>query len=148
MVDAPEAGGIKKDRALKYDEHPEADPGYVGPGMHAVRNYYGSGQAKITFLGVDGLTEDSNKRREYMWRGLLDYIEWDFELGRPEAEPVEAGPLGGSVECMLASLAESGNVLCGWADDGTAGVAHFPNSTIGEASELFLSMRADLEKRG
>lgn len=149
LVDAPTAGGLKKltgDGALT---DVPVDPGEMREGMTLVTGNYGdpAGQGRpVLFEGVDHVPEDTNKRREHLFRGMLEYIQWDPELGNPEAQPVEPGPLGGSVECLLASLSEDGNVICGWADEGTAAVALFQDSTLAEAGKLFVEMRGDLEK--
>ncbi|MFH8367788.1 hypothetical protein [Streptomyces sp. NPDC018031] len=151
VVEASPAGGLPRltgDGALS---DVPVDPGEMRDGMTLVAAHYAApGAAEpVLFMGVDNVPEDTGKRREHLWRGMLDHAGWDHELGQPQAEPVaDAGELGGSVECMLASLSESGNVICGWADDGTAGVALFPDTTLPEAGELFVRMRADLEKTG
>ncbi|MFI8086783.1 hypothetical protein ACIF9R_00495 [Streptomyces sp. NPDC086080] len=149
LVDAPTAGGLDKltgDRALTDTP---VDPGEMRDGMTLVVGNYGDpgGQgAPVLFEGVDQVPEDTSKRREHLFRGMLEYIQWDPELGQPQAEPVEPGPLGGSVECLLASLSEDGNVICGWADEGTAAVALFEDSTLADAGKLFVRMRGDLER--
>ncbi|MFF5157767.1 hypothetical protein ACFY3N_16195 [Streptomyces sp. NPDC000348] len=149
LVDASVAGGLDKltgDGALT---DVPVDPGEMRDGMKLVTGTYGKpgGQgAPVLFEGVDHVPEDTNERREHLFRGMLEYIQWDPELGHPEARPVEPGPLGGSVECLLASLSEDGNVVCGWADEGTAAVALFENSTPADAGKLFVEMRGDLER--
>ncbi|MCZ2523529.1 hypothetical protein [Streptomyces sp. HB2AG] len=150
LVDAAEAGGLKKLTGPGALSDVPVDPGEMTDGMNLVAGNFaapGSGDGgPVLFEGVDNVPEDTVKRREHLFRGMLDHVRWDFELGVPEAEPVDAGPLGGSVECLLASLAEDGNVVCGWADEGTAAVALFPDSTTAEAAERFVAMRADLER--
>ncbi|MEU7469848.1 hypothetical protein AB0A94_15130 [Streptomyces sp. NPDC044984] len=149
LVDAPAAGGLDKltgDGALT---DVPVDPGEMRDGMTLVTGNYGDpgGQgAPVLFEGVDQVPEDTNERREHLFRGMLEYVQWDPELGQPEARPVEPGPLGGSVECLLASLSEDGNVICGWADEGTAAVALFEDSTLADAGRLFVEMRGDLER--
>ncbi|MEU3094378.1 hypothetical protein ABZ690_06015 [Streptomyces sp. NPDC006967] len=149
LVDASSAGGLDRltgDRALT---DAPVDPGEMRDGMTLVIGNYGDpgGRgAPVLFEGVDHVPEDTSKRREHLFRGMLEYIQWDPELGQPQAEPVDAGPLGGSVECLLASLSEDGNVICGWADEGTAAVALFEDSTVADAGELFVRMRGDLER--
>ncbi|MFE9775145.1 hypothetical protein ACFYOV_26420 [Streptomyces sp. NPDC005931] len=148
VVDAATAGGLSRATGAGAPSDVVIDPGEMRDGMNLVMNNYAlAGGDPVLVVAVDNVPEETTERREHLWRGMLEHIEWDYELGRPEAQPVDdAGPLGGSVECMLASLAEDGDVVCGWADDSTAGVAHFPNSTLPKASELFVAMRADLEK--
>lgn len=148
VVDAATAGGLSRMTGAGAPSDVAIDPGEMRDGMNLVMNNYAlAGGDPVLVIAVDNVPEETTQRREHLWRGMLDHIKWDHDLGRPEAQPVEdAGPLGGSVECMLASLAEDGDVICGWADDTTAGVAHLPNSTLPEAAELFVAMRADLEK--
>ncbi|CAL9663403.1 hypothetical protein [Streptomyces griseomycini] len=148
VVDAATAGGLSRVTGDGAPSDVVVDPGEMRDGMNLVMNNYAlAGGDPVLVVAVDNVPEETTERREHLWRGMLEHVKWDYGLGQPEAQPVEdAGPLGGSVECMLASLAEDGDVICGWADDTTAGVAHFPNSTLPEAAELFVAMRADLEK--
>ncbi|MER7489191.1 hypothetical protein ABTY20_25440 [Streptomyces sp. NPDC126497] len=149
LVDAPRAGGLDKltgDGALT---DVPVDPGEIRDGMTLVTGAYGKPDgrgAPVLFEGVDHVPEDTNERREHLFRGMLEYIRWDPELGNPEARPLDPGPLGGSVECLLASLSEDGDVICGWADEGTAAVALFEDSTPADAGKLFVEMRGDLER--
>ncbi|NBM17053.1 hypothetical protein [Streptomyces sp. GC420] len=145
VVNAPVAAGM--DRADGAASDVSIDPGEMRDGMNLVMDYYDMNPG-ILVVAVDNVPEDTSERREHLWRGMLDHIAWDYELGQPEAQPVaDPGPLGGSVECMLASLdAEAGDVICGWADENTVGVAHFPDSALEQAGELFVKMRSDLEK--
>ncbi|MEU8652612.1 hypothetical protein [Streptomyces sp. NPDC048737] len=148
LVDAPTAGGLRKLTGDGVLTDVPVDPGEMRDGMTLVTGNYANPDAQdapVLFEGVDHVPEDTNERREHLFRGMLEHIGWDPELGNPEARPVEPGPLGGSVECLLASLSEDGNVICGWADQGTAAVALFENSTLAEAGELFVGMRGDLE---
>ncbi|MFI2376181.1 hypothetical protein ACH5AO_14080 [Streptomyces sp. NPDC018964] len=150
LVDAPAAGGLDKLTGEGALTDVPVDPGEMRDGMTLVTGNYGDpdgrGGAPVLFEGVDHVPEDTHERREHLFRGMLEHIRWDPELGTPEARPVEPGPLGGSVECLLASLSEDGNVICGWADEGTAAVALFEDSTPAAAGELFVEMRGDLER--
>ena len=149
VVDAEVAGGLRKLTDDNAVSDIPVDPGDMRKGMNLVVSHFEAPppiRGPILFEGVDNVPEDTTKRREHLWRGMLDYIQWDYELGQPSAEPVDPGPLGGSVECMLASLVEDGNVICGWADENTAAVALFKDTDIATAAPLFVKMRADLEK--
>ncbi|MCX5212726.1 hypothetical protein OG689_26165 [Kitasatospora sp. NBC_00240] len=126
------------------------DPGEMRPGMNLVVSEYapaGKGDGRrILLVAVDNVPEDSNKRREHLWRGLIDHALQNGSTGTPgTAAPYGPGPLGGSVECLGLPEAPSTDVLCGWADAGTAGVALFPRTTVKEAAALFLAMRSDVE---
>ncbi|MER6632585.1 hypothetical protein ABT301_30930 [Streptomyces sp. NPDC000987] len=147
MIDASMAGGLSK--VSGKNPARDVDPGEMRDGMNLVSAAYSDWGSDDTVLvvAVDHVPEATTKRREHLWRGMLEHIKWDFDQGVPEAQPVsDPGPLGGSVECLPASLAENGNVICGWADATTAGVALFPNSTVMSASMEFMTMRVDLEK--
>ncbi|MGC3000926.1 hypothetical protein ACPF8X_21830 [Streptomyces sp. G35A] len=149
LVDAPEAGGLRRLTGDGARTDVPVDPGEMRDGMTLVTGDYadpGGQGAPVLFMGVDHVPEDTNERREHLFRGMLEHIRWDPELGNPEARPVEPGPLGGSVECLLASLSEDGNVICGWAGEGTAAVALFEDSTPADAGKLFVEMRGDLER--
>jgi len=148
LVDAEEAGGLRRHTGDGAATDVPADPGEMRDGMRLVVGNFAApdGGDPIRFEGVDHVPEDTNERREHLFRGMLDHIEWDPELGQPEARPVDPGPLGGSVECLLASITEDGNVICGWADESTAAVALFPDSTVADAGKLFVAMRSDLER--
>lgn len=126
------------------------DPGEMRGGMNLVVAEYapaakGDGR-RILLVAVDNVPEDPNKRREHLWRGLIDYALENGSTGSPgTATPYGPGPLGGSVECLGLPEAATTDVLCGWADASTAGVALFPKSTVKEAAALFLAMRSDVE---
>lgn len=149
VVDAPVAGGLKKLTDDNAVSDIPVDPGDMRDGMNLVVSNFASPEGisgPILFEGVDNVPEDTSKRREHLFRGMLEHIKWDAELGQPSASPVDAGALGGSVECLLASLSEDGNVICGWADNGTAAVALFKDTTVDKAAKVFVEMRSDLEK--
>ncbi|MGW9436993.1 hypothetical protein [Streptomyces sp. NPDC055607] len=143
VVDAPVAGGLR--RTVSPSDVP-VDPGDVRAGMHLVVARYRSAGDVVLFEGVDNVPEDTSRRREHLFRGMLDHLGWDYAQGQPAAEAVPAGRLGGSVECALVPRSGGADVVCGWADSGTAAVAHFPRSTPREAGALFVKMRDDLEK--
>ncbi|MEV6333022.1 hypothetical protein [Streptomyces sp. NPDC051909] len=146
IVDVSKAGGLEK--VTSFGTNAPVDPGELLSGMALVAGNYRdpAGGTPVLFIGVDHVPEDTSKRREHLFRGMLEHVQWDPELGQPESQPVDPGPLGGSVECLLASLAEEGNVLCGWADEKTAGVALFENMTVEAASRTFAAMRRDIER--
>ncbi|MFC9326324.1 hypothetical protein [Kitasatospora sp. NPDC057015] len=126
------------------------DPGEMRPDMNlVVANFARAGQnadRKILLVAVDNVPEDPNKRREHLWRGLIDYALQDGSTGTPgTASPYGPGPLGGSVECLGLPEAATTDVICGWADASTAGVALFPKSSVKDAAALFLAMRSDIE---
>ena len=146
VVSVARAGGLVKLTGQEAVSDVVIDPGEVRPDMTLVmENYRRPGQQgdPVLVVAVDNVPEDTSVRREHLWRGLLQYVGWTEGAS---AEPYDAGPLGGSVECFLASLAEDGNTICGWADESTAGVALFPDSNLPTASAAFVAMRADIER--
>ncbi|MFF5484569.1 hypothetical protein ACFY7Y_03970 [Streptomyces virginiae] len=151
LAEAATAGGLTKATGAGAVSDVPVDPGEMRDGMHlVVADYNRAGQTsgrRILFIGVDNVPEDPNKRREHLWRGLIDYALQNGSTGTPTtAKPYEPGPFGGSLECL--SLPESANatdVICGWSDTTTAAVALFPRTTPDDAARLFAAMRADLE---
>ncbi|MCX5409758.1 hypothetical protein OHA37_38625 [Streptomyces sp. NBC_00335] len=151
LAEAATAGGLSKATGAGAVSDVPVDPGEMRDGMNlVVANYNRAGQTSgrpILFVGVDGVPEDPNKRREHLWRGLIDYALQNGSTGTPTtAKPYQPGPFGGSLECL--SLPEATNatdVICGWADTTTAAVALFPRTTPADAARLFAAMRADLE---
>ncbi|MFF1411879.1 hypothetical protein ACFVX6_19185 [Streptomyces sp. NPDC058289] len=151
LAEAATAGGLTKATGASAVSDVPIDPGEMRDGMHlVVADYNRAGQTSgrpILFVGVDGVPEDPNKRREHLWRGLIDYALQNGSTGTPTtAKPYQPGPFGGALECL--SLPESANatdVICGWADTTTAAVALFPRTTPADAARLFAAMRADLD---
>lgn len=142
-----QAGGLVKVTGQEAVSDLVIDPGEVRPDMTLVmENYRAPGQQgePVLVVAVDNVPEDTSTRREHLWRGMLERIGW---TAGASAEPFEPGPLGGSVECLLASLdADGGDVICGWADESTAGIAYFPSSTLQTAASTFVAMRGDIER--
>ncbi|WP_457034143.1 hypothetical protein [Kitasatospora sp. P5_F3] len=151
LVEAETAGGLTRDTGADAVSDVPVDPGEMRDGMHlVVADYNRAGQTsarRILFVGVDSVPEDPNKRREHLWRGLIDYALQNGSTGTPAtAKPYQPGPLGGSLECLsLPESATATDVICGWADTTTAAVALFPRTTPADAARLFIAMRADLE---
>ncbi|MET9852472.1 hypothetical protein ABZY57_05900 [Streptomyces sp. NPDC006450] len=151
LAETATAGGLTKATGAGAVSDVPVDPGEMRDGMHlVVDDYNRAGQTsgrRILFVGVDSVPEDPNKRREHLWRGLIDYALQNGSTGTPTtAKPYEPGPFGGSLECL--SLPESTNatdVICGWSDTTTAAVALFPHTTPADAARLFAAMRADIE---
>ncbi|MFC8453328.1 hypothetical protein [Kitasatospora sp. NPDC057223] len=148
---AKTAGGLARYTGEGAVSDVAIDPGEMQPGMNlVVANYNRAGQAtgrRILLVAVDGVPEDPNKRREHLWRGLIDYALDSGSTGTPgTGKAFSSGPLGGSVECLGLPEAATTDVICGWADGSTAAVALFPRTTLPEAAALFTAMRGDLEQ--
>ncbi|MFD5624371.1 hypothetical protein [Streptomyces yangpuensis] len=151
LAEAATAGGLTKATGAGAVSDVPVDPGEMRDGMHlVVADYNRAGQTsgrRILFVGVDSVPEDPNKRREHLWRGLIDYALQNGSTGTPTtAKPYQPGPFGGSLECLsLPESASTTDVICGWSDTTTAAVALFPGTTPADAARLFAAMRADLE---
>ncbi|WP_107081324.1 hypothetical protein [Streptomyces yangpuensis] len=151
LAEAATAGGLTKATGAGAVSDVPVDPGEMRDGMHlVVADYNRAGQTsgrRILFVGVDSVPEDPNKRREHLWRGLIDYALQNGSTGTPTtAKPYQPGPFGGSLECLsLPESASTTDVICGWSDTTTAAVALFPRTTPADAARLFAAMRADLE---
>ncbi|MCG6496288.1 hypothetical protein [Kitasatospora sp. A2-31] len=151
VVEAKTAGGLARTTGPDAVSDVAIDPGEMRDTMHlVVSNFDRPGQTsgrRILLVAVDNVPEDPAKRREHLWRGLIDYALQHGSTGTPTtAEPYPAGPLGGSLECLQLPEAATTDVICGWSDASTAGVALFPKTTPADAAGLFAKMRADVEK--
>ncbi|GAA1383799.1 hypothetical protein GCM10009639_04580 [Kitasatospora putterlickiae] len=151
VVDAGTAGGLAKTTGKDAVSDVAVDPGEMRENMHLVlANFDRPGQTsgrRILLIAVDNVPEDPAKRREHLWRGMIDYALQNGSTGDPTtATPYPAGPLGGSLECLRLPEAPTTDVVCGWSDASTAGVALFPKTTPAEAAALFTKMRGDIEK--
>ncbi|MFB7474069.1 hypothetical protein [Kitasatospora sp. NPDC056184] len=151
VVEARTAGGLAKTIGRDAVSDVAVDPGEMRDNMHMVlANFDRPGQTsgrRILLIAVDNVPEDPAKRREHLWRGMIDYALRNGSTGEPTtAAPFAAGPLGGSLECLMLPQAPTTDVVCGWSDASTAGVALFPRTTPAEAAALFATMRADIEK--
>ncbi|MFE6865423.1 hypothetical protein ACFVFS_02585 [Kitasatospora sp. NPDC057692] len=151
VVDARTAGGLAKTTGRDAVSDVAVDPGEMRENMHMVlADFDRPGQTsgrRILLIAVDNVPEDPAKRREHLWRGMIDYALQNGSTGEPTtASPFAAGPLGGSLECLMLPQAPTTDVVCGWSDSSTAGVALFPKTTPAEAAALFAKMRGDIEK--
>ncbi|MFF7455125.1 hypothetical protein [Kitasatospora sp. NPDC008115] len=151
VVEARTAGGLAKTTGKDAVSDVAVDPGEMRENMHLVLSDFDRpGQTsgrRILLIAVDNVPEDPAKRREHLWRGMIDYALQNGSSGDPTtATPYPAGPLGGSLECLQLPEAPTTDVVCGWSDASTAGVALFPKTTPAEAAALFTKMRGDIEK--
>ncbi|MFJ1754732.1 hypothetical protein [Kitasatospora sp. NPDC088134] len=146
LVDAKTAGGLPRATGTQQLSDVPVDPGEMRDSMRLIEaNFQRPGKAAarpVLFAGVDNVPEEPSKRREHLWRGLIDYALGEGSTGTPgTSTPYPAGPLGGNLECF----ALGADALCGWVDTSTAAVALFPATSPADAAKLFAAMRADLE---
>ncbi|MFI1380992.1 hypothetical protein [Embleya sp. NPDC020886] len=144
------AGGLAKLLAGGPTDVP-VDPGEVRhPTNNVLVAAFGASSAgprSVLFVGVDGLTGIDGKRLEHMVRGMVEYVNGSGG-GVPDGATMkdyDPGQLGGTLECMPASVAQPA-AICGWADRYTTAVAYFEQSSADQAAAKFKAMRADLEK--
>ncbi|WP_432831147.1 hypothetical protein [Dactylosporangium sp. CA-092794] len=67
--------------------------------------------------------------------------------GVRDVHDVAAGPLGGTVRCGVTKVDNTDLAVCGWADNGSLGVALFSGRTATEAAKPFLDLRTAVEHR-
>ncbi|MFI6580364.1 hypothetical protein [Embleya sp. NPDC050493] len=127
------------------------DPGEVrSPANNVLVAAYGAtgaGPRSVLFVGVDGMTGIDGKRMEHMVRGMVEYVNGSGG-SVPDGVTMKGydpGPLGGTLECMPASVAQPA-AICGWADQDTTAVAYFEQLSADRAAAKFKAMRADLER--
>src|SRR4051812_29520549 len=68
--------------------------------------------------------------------------------GVRETKDVDTGPLGGTMRCGVTKVDDSDLTVCGWADNGSLGVALFSNRGVPESAKSMLELRNALEHRG
>ncbi|MFF4340663.1 hypothetical protein ACFY00_12080 [Kitasatospora sp. NPDC001540] len=146
LTEAATAGGLTRATGDAQLSDVPVDPGEMRDGMTLVEANYvrkaGGSARPVLFVGVAGVPEEPSKRREHLWRGLIDYATGNGSTGSPGASVAyPAGPLGGNLECFPLGA----DALCGWVDSSTAAVALFPASSPADAAKQFALMRADLE---
>ncbi|MFJ5229187.1 hypothetical protein ACIQBJ_04715 [Kitasatospora sp. NPDC088391] len=146
LVDAKTAGGLPRATGTQQLSDVPVDPGEMRDSMRLIEaNFQHPGKTSarpVLFAGVDNVPEEPSKRREHLWRGLVDYALGEGSTGTPgTSAPYPAGPLGGNLECFPLGA----DALCGWVDTSTAAVALFPATAPADAAKLFAAMRADLE---
>ncbi|MGW1994087.1 hypothetical protein [Embleya sp. NPDC001921] len=146
---ADRAGGLA--RLTDGPTDVPVDPGEVRDRVNnvvvAAYGSTGTGPRAVLFVGVDGMTGVDGKRLEHMLRGMVEYVNGSGG-SVPDGvtmKSYDAGPLGGTLECMPGSAAGPA-AICGWADRYTTAVAYFEQSSADQAAAKFKAMRADLEK--
>jgi hypothetical protein len=60
---------------------------------------------------------------------------------------IDAGPLGGTMQCGTTKSDDGDLTVCGWSDHGSVAVAMFPDRTQAEAGPIFLQIRNAVEHR-
>jgi hypothetical protein len=60
---------------------------------------------------------------------------------------IDPGPLGGEAKCGKTTENDISLVLCGWADNGSLGIAIFFFQTVAKAKAEFPKLRAQIEKK-
>jgi hypothetical protein len=60
---------------------------------------------------------------------------------------VDAGSLGGTMQCGTTKSDDGDLSVCGWSDHGSVAVAMFPNRTESEAAPLLRQIRSATESR-
>jgi hypothetical protein len=64
-----------------------------------------------------------------------------------DVRDVDAGELGGVARCGQIEDKEGAIAVCGWADNGSVGVALFPDRPVNEAEQAMLQLRGAVERR-
>jgi hypothetical protein len=67
--------------------------------------------------------------------------------GVRDTKDVDAGPLGGTMRCGVTKVDDSDLTVCGWADNGSLGVALFSNRGVPESAKSMLELRDAVEHR-
>jgi hypothetical protein len=68
--------------------------------------------------------------------------------GVRDVHDVTAGALGGTARCGVTTTDDGDLPVCGWADNGSVGVALFPGRSVTDAAKSLLELRTAVEHRG
>ena len=72
----------------------------------------------------------------------------DDKGGVRDLHDVDAGGLGGAMRCGTTKTDDGDLSVCGWADNGSLGIALFPGRTPNDAAKMLLELRSAVEQRG
>ncbi|WP_432979161.1 hypothetical protein [Dactylosporangium sp. CA-233914] len=64
-----------------------------------------------------------------------------------DVHDVDAGPLGGTMRCGTTKVDDSDLSVCGWADNGSLGVALFSGRNVADSAKSLLELRSAVEHR-
>jgi hypothetical protein len=67
--------------------------------------------------------------------------------GVRDLHDVDAGPLGGTVRCGVTKTDDGDLTVCGWADNGSVGVALLPTRSVTDGAKTLLELRTAVEHR-
>ncbi|WP_433051388.1 hypothetical protein [Dactylosporangium sp. CS-033363] len=67
--------------------------------------------------------------------------------GVRDTKDVDAGSLGGTMRCGTTKVDDSDLTVCGWADNGSLGVALFSNRGVPESAKSMVELRNAVEHR-
>lgn len=71
----------------------------------------------------------------------------DDNGGVQNLHDVDGGALGGTVRCGTTKTQDGDMSVCGWADNGSIGVALFPGRSVPDAAKALLELRTAVEHR-
>ncbi|GAA2352145.1 hypothetical protein [Dactylosporangium salmoneum] len=71
----------------------------------------------------------------------------DDNGGVRDLHDVDAGPLGGTVRCGATKVDDADLSVCGWADNGSLGVALFSSRSVTDSAKSILDLRSAVEHR-
>ncbi|MFG2040701.1 hypothetical protein [Dactylosporangium sp. NPDC048998] len=71
----------------------------------------------------------------------------DDNGGVRDVHGVDAGPLGGTMRCGVTKVDDADLSVCGWADNGSLGVALFSNRSAADSAKSLLELRTAVEHR-
>ncbi|MET7423053.1 hypothetical protein [Dactylosporangium sp. NPDC005555] len=79
--------------------------------------------------------------------GAFKAVAGGDATGIGNVHDVDAGDLGGVARCGEIEDKDGAIAVCGWADNGSLGVALFPGRQVADAEKAFLELRAAVEQR-
>jgi hypothetical protein len=79
-------------------------------------------------------------------KSAFDAVADDAD-GVRDIHDVNPGPLGGTMRCGVTKVDDSDLSVCGWADNGSLGLALFSNRSAADSAKSLLELRTAVEHR-
>jgi len=108
----------------------------------AVAGYYAENSDVTRAVGIVGATTHiTNPASELK-------SAFDSSLNVTNLQTVDAGPLGGVMQCGTTSSDGAAMTICGWADGGSLALGIFLNRSQSASATLFVKIRGEILHRG
>jgi hypothetical protein len=108
----------------------------------AVAGYYAENGDVTRAVGIVGATTQITDPETELKSAF------ESSLNVTGLQKVDAGPLGGVMECGVTSSDGAAMTICGWADGGSLALGIFLNRSLSTSATLFVKIRGEILHRG